>query len=78
METVVFQIIVIYHFPDLVKCFREAGAVAGLSTCKPVLALFNACKADKSVITSFQPPPFKMYPRPDPDAPKATLTRSGG
>ncbi|GMT04717.1 hypothetical protein PENTCL1PPCAC_26891 [Pristionchus entomophagus] len=35
------------QYMDLIKCFREEGAVKGLSQCKEVLSLFNACKAEK-------------------------------
>ncbi|KAF8383194.1 hypothetical protein PRIPAC_72336 [Pristionchus pacificus] len=35
------------QYMDLIKCFREEGAVKGLAECKPILALFNKCKADK-------------------------------
>ncbi|GMT32701.1 hypothetical protein PFISCL1PPCAC_23998, partial [Pristionchus fissidentatus] len=35
------------QYMDLIKCFRSEGAVKGLAECKPILALFNACKAEK-------------------------------
>ncbi|CAD6187868.1 unnamed protein product [Caenorhabditis auriculariae] len=39
---------------DLVKCFRNDGAVAGLNTCKPALEIYNRCKFEK-----FHDPEFR-------------------
>ncbi|VDK45544.1 unnamed protein product [Anisakis simplex] len=42
------------RYMDLVTCLRNDGAVRGLHSCKEVLAVFNACKAER-----FQDPVFR-------------------
>ncbi|CAI4233044.1 unnamed protein product [Auanema sp. JU1783] len=42
------------QYLDLVKCMQDDGAVKGLQSCKPSLAIFNKCKFDKFHDTEFR------------------------
>ncbi|GMR32043.1 hypothetical protein PMAYCL1PPCAC_02238, partial [Pristionchus mayeri] len=62
------------QYMDLIKCFREEGGVKGLSQCKPVLALFNACKTEKFHDTEYRERMTEEYLRERSEARRTGMT----
>ncbi|KHN82771.1 COX assembly mitochondrial -like protein [Toxocara canis] len=54
MNSVIEKVECNEQYMDLIRCFRNDGAVRGLRSCKDVLAVFNKCKAEK-----FRDPDFR-------------------